>query len=69
LPVQTLFVRGAPDWQLGSSRAYAGSNGPVTLKWMDGTDAGAQVTVAQHGALDWAIEVSWTARSAPTASH
>jgi M6 family metalloprotease-like protein len=64
LPVQTLFVRGASDWMLGSSRAWVESNGPITLKWMDGSEAGVKVTVAHHRSSDWAIDVSWTAGAA-----
>lgn len=64
LPVQSLFVRGAPDWLLGSGRAYYATVGPITLKWMDGTDTGVQVSVVTaHKQLDPTIEVAWTARS------
>jgi hypothetical protein len=71
LPVQSLFVRGAPDWQLGVSRAYVAANGPIALKWMDGTDTGVRVSVGEHLSINWSIEVSWTATNAPamTAGH
>jgi len=62
LSVPTLFTRSAPDWKLGGGRAYAGGDGPFHLKWMDGTDAGIEVTVTKHEPVNWAIEVSWTAR-------
>ena len=38
---------------LGASRAYAASNGPIVLKWMDGTEAGVKVNVAQHRQVDF----------------
>jgi hypothetical protein len=69
LPAQTLFVRGAPDWQLGLSRAYIASNGAVALKWMDGTDAGVRLAITEHVATDWAIEVSWTAKALTAMNH
>jgi M6 family metalloprotease-like protein len=68
LPIRTLFVRGAPDWQLGVSRAYTSGNGPISLKWLDGTDSGVRVSVGEHLSINWAIEISWTA-GAPAAGH
>jgi M6 family metalloprotease-like protein len=59
--VISVFVRGAPDWQQGLSRAYTSANGDIALKWMNGTDSGVKVRVAPHKPSDPWIEVSWTA--------
>jgi hypothetical protein len=64
LNVPGLFVRGAPGWTLGSSRAYSASNGPVALKWIDGTDTGVRVTIAPHHPVDWMINIAWSRAAA-----
>jgi M6 family metalloprotease-like protein len=61
-PVPTLFTRAGPDWKLGGGRGYWGGDGPFRPKWMDGTEVGIEISVAKHEQVDWAIEVSWTAR-------
>jgi hypothetical protein len=62
LPVPTLFTRAGPDWKLGGGRGYWGGDGPFRPKWMDGSEVGIEMSVAKHEQVDWAIEVSWTAR-------
>ena len=59
--VVSMFVRGAPDWQQGVSRAYTSANGDIALKWMDGRDSGVRVRVAPHKPSDPIIDISWTA--------
>jgi hypothetical protein len=61
LRVPSLFTRGAPNWQLGGDRAYAGTDGPFSLKWLNGSDTGVRVTVERHNAVDWRIAIAWTA--------
>jgi len=61
LSVPSLFVRGAPNWQLGGNKAYAGGDGPFSLKWLDGTDTGVRVTVERHEEFQWRIAIAWTA--------
>jgi hypothetical protein len=58
--VISVFVRGAPDWLQGLSRAYTSANGGIALKWMNGADSGVRVRVAPHKPSDPVIEVSWT---------
>jgi hypothetical protein len=67
LPIETVFVRGAPDWQLGGTKLYGPSNGPVVLKWMDGTDSGIRVSIPEYLTIRWAIDISWTATATPVA--
>jgi hypothetical protein len=69
LPVWTVFARGAPDWQLGGTTVYRNGNGPVAVKWMDGTDSGVRVSVAETLTIAWAIDISWTATTARAAAH
>jgi hypothetical protein len=57
--VPTLFARGAPGWQLGGNKAYWVEDGPVALKWRDGSDAGLRLTVERHSSVDWKLKVSW----------
>ena len=64
LSVPSLFVRGAPNWQLGGSAAYWGGDGPFSLKWMDGKDSGVRVSVERHEAVDWRIALTWTSVNA-----
>jgi hypothetical protein len=63
LRVPTLFVRGAPNWELGGGKAYSAGDGPIPLKWRDGADTGVRVTVEHHSPVDWKIRVSWSAGS------
>jgi M6 family metalloprotease-like protein len=65
--VVSMFVRGAPDWQQGASRAYTSANGDIALKWMDGRDSGVRVRVAPHKPSDPVIDISWTAGNTPSA--
>jgi M6 family metalloprotease-like protein len=59
VPVVSVFVRGAPNWQQGASRAYTSAHGEIALKWMDGQEAGLRVRVAPHKPSDPFIEISW----------
>jgi M6 family metalloprotease-like protein len=61
LPVKSVFVRGAPDWQQGISKAYTSADGDISLKWMDGHDSGVRVRVEPHKPSDAVIDISWTA--------
>jgi M6 family metalloprotease-like protein len=61
LQVWSLNVRGAPDWQIGVTRAYTAAHGPLALKWMSGDDSGVRVKVEAHKPADPLIDVSWTA--------
>jgi M6 family metalloprotease-like protein len=61
LPVKSVFVRGAPDWQQGISKAYTSADGDISLKWMDGRDSGVRMRVEPHKPSDTVIDVSWTA--------
>jgi M6 family metalloprotease-like protein len=63
LQVPTLFVRGAPDWQFGGGKAYSAGDGPITLKWRDGTSTGVYVTVDHHSPVDWKLRIWWPAGS------
>jgi hypothetical protein len=63
LQVPSLFLRGAPNWQLGGSNAYGGGDGPFSLKWLDGTDTGVRVTAERHEPFEWRISIAWTAPS------
>jgi hypothetical protein len=63
LQVATLFVRGAPDWQLGGGKAYSAGDGPIALKWRDSADTGVYVTVEHHSPVDWKLRISWSASS------
>jgi hypothetical protein len=63
LRVPTLFVRGAPNWQLGGGKAYSAGDAAIPLKWQDGADTGVRVTVEHHSPVDWKIRVSWSASS------
>jgi hypothetical protein len=67
LPVPSLAVRGAPNWQLGGSTAYWGGDGPLSLRWMDGTDSGVRVSIERHEPVDWHIAVTWTSVTTPAA--
>jgi hypothetical protein len=60
LSVPSLYVRGAPNWQMGGNTAYWGGDGPFPLRWRDGTDTGVRVLVERHAASDWRIAISWT---------
>jgi M6 family metalloprotease-like protein len=60
VPVWSLNLRGAPDWQIGVPRAYKAFHGQIALKWMSGDDSGVRITVAAHKPADPVIEVSWT---------
>jgi M6 family metalloprotease-like protein len=68
--VVAVFVRGAPDWQQGVSKAYTSAHGDVALKWMNGADSGVRLRVSPHKPSDAVIEVSWTApeKAVPAAS-
>jgi M6 family metalloprotease-like protein len=59
--VISTFVRGAPDWQQGVSKAYTSAHGDITLKWMDGNDSGVRMRVEPHKPADPVIDISWTA--------
>lgn len=59
--VVSLFVRGAPAWRQGFSKAYTSANGEIPLRWMDGTDTGVRITVAPHVPTDALITVRWSA--------
>jgi hypothetical protein len=63
LQVPTLFVRGAPDWQLGGGKAYSAGDGPATLKWRDGSSSGVYVTIDHHSPVDWKLRIWWSAGS------
>jgi M6 family metalloprotease-like protein len=65
VPVWSLNLRGAPDWQIGVARAYTAAHGPIALKWMSGDDSGVRITVSPHKPADLAIDISWTAPEAP----
>jgi M6 family metalloprotease-like protein len=65
LPVWSLNLRGAPDWQIGVTRAYAAAHGPIALKWMSGDDSGVRITVSAHKPADATIDISWTAPETP----
>jgi hypothetical protein len=69
LSVPSLFVRSAPNWQLGGNVAYWAGDGPFSLRWMDGKDTGVRVTVERHDAVDWRIAVTWTSVSAAPAGQ
>jgi hypothetical protein len=58
--VRAVFVRGAPDFQQGVSKAYTSANGEIVLKWMDGKDSGTRVSVAPHKPADPLLKVSWS---------
>jgi hypothetical protein len=58
--VRAVFVRGAPDFQQGVSKAYTSANGEIVLKWMDGKDSGMRVSVAPHKPADPLLKVSWS---------
>jgi M6 family metalloprotease-like protein len=59
--IRSVFVRGAPDWQQGVSKAYTSANGEIALTWMDGKDSGVRVTVAPHKPGDPVLAVTWSA--------
>jgi hypothetical protein len=65
VPVWSLNLRGAPDWQIGVARAYTAAHGPIALKWMSGDDSGVRITVAAHKPTDPVIDVSWVAPERP----
>ena len=69
LTVPSLYVRSAPNWQLGGNTAYWGGDGPFSLKWMDGADTGVRVTAERHAAIDWRIEVTWSSTDSAQSSH
>jgi M6 family metalloprotease-like protein len=58
--ITAVFVRGAPDFQQGISKAYTSANGEIVLRWMDGKDSGMRVTVAPHKPTDLLLKVSWS---------
>jgi hypothetical protein len=60
LEIPSVFVRGARDWTLGASRAYTAGDGPIPLRWIDGTDSGVRLSVSPHNPADWQIEVTWS---------
>jgi hypothetical protein len=59
--VASMFVRGAPDWQQGVSKAWTSTNGDIALMWMSHQDTGVRLKIAPHKPSDPMIEVSWTA--------
>jgi hypothetical protein len=61
LPISSVVVRGAPDWQQGGRKAWTSANSEIALRWLNQEDSGVRVTVSPHKQSDPLIEVSWTA--------
>jgi M6 family metalloprotease-like protein len=61
VPVASVFVRGAPEWQQGISKAWTSVHGEIALRWMNRQDSGVRVKVAPHKPTDPIIAVSWSA--------
>ena len=57
--VAALLSRGAPGWEEGGTRAWTDANGPVGLKWIDGTDTGTRLRVGPVSADGGNVTVSW----------
>jgi hypothetical protein len=58
--IRAVFVRGAPDFQQGVSKAYTSANSDIVLRWLDGKDTGMRVTVTPHKSTDPLLSVSWS---------
>ena len=59
--LRNVFTRGAPDWKQGGSKAYMSEHGDIALKWADGRDSGAHVTVSPHKPTDPILQISGAA--------
>jgi M6 family metalloprotease-like protein len=60
VPVASVFVRGAPDWQQGIGKAWTSANGEIVLRWLNHHDSGVHIRVMPHKSSDAVIEVEWT---------
>jgi M6 family metalloprotease-like protein len=58
--VSALLSRGAPGWEEGGTRAWTDASGPVTLRWIDGTNVGTRLRVGKVADDGGSVTVSWS---------